>query len=79
MRRLLALLVVPLTIAPAMADTLFISKEKDNTVTVLDSETLKVVKTIPTGKRPRGLAISPDFKEVFVCVGDDDRERRGEA
>ena len=35
--------------APALAATIFISNEKDNTVTVLDSETLKIVKTIPIG------------------------------
>ena len=39
---------------PARAATIFISNEKDNTVTVLDSETMAVVKSIPTGARPRG-------------------------
>ena len=77
MRRLLAMLVLPLSLCgPAAADTIFITNEKDNTVTVLDSETLKTIKTIPTGKRPRGIAITPDFKEVLVCVGDDDQARR---
>ena len=51
-----------LSLTPASAGTLFISNEKDNTVTVIDSETLKVVKTIPTGLRPRGMVLTPDFK-----------------
>ena len=74
MHRLIAMLVLPcLTWVPAAADTIFVTNEKDNTVTVLDSETMKVVKTIPVGKRPRGIAITPDKKEVLVCVGDDDQ------
>jgi YVTN family beta-propeller protein len=55
------------------ADTIFVSNEKDNTVTVLDSETMQVIKTIPTGLRPRGIVMSPDFKELLVCAGDDNR------
>lgn len=55
------------------ADTLFVSDERDNTVTVIDSATLKVIKKIPVGRRPRGIVIAPDFKEVLVCAGDDNR------
>lgn len=57
----------------ALADTIFVSNEKDNTVTVLDAKTLDIIKTIPTGLRPRGIVITPDFREVLVCVGDDNR------
>ena len=57
----------------AMAGKIFVSNERDNTVTVLDSETLKTIKVIPTGRRPRGSVITPDFKEVVVCIGDDNR------
>src|SRR5262245_37809361 len=56
----------------ANASQLFISNEKDNTVTVLDSETMKPVKVIKTGARPRGIRITPDFKWVLVCTGDAD-------
>ncbi|HQU51159.1 MAG TPA: hypothetical protein PLM09_18870, partial [Casimicrobiaceae bacterium] len=63
------LLAAPL---PAHALLIFVTNEKDNTVTVLD-ESLKVVKTIETGLRPRGIRITPDFKEVLVCIGDDNR------
>ena len=65
----LLLLAAPL---PANALTIFVTNEKDNTVTVLD-ETLKVIKTIETGLRPRGIRITPDYKEVLICIGDDNR------
>ena len=61
------------TTAPATAATLFVTSERDNTVTVLDSKTLRVEKVIPVGTRPRGIAITPDYREIFVCIGDDDR------
>src|SRR5262249_1198036 len=65
----LLMLVLPGT---AHAGRLFISNEKDNTVTVLDTGTLTQVKVIPVGARPRGIRITPDFRWVLVCVGDDD-------
>ena len=56
-----------------LAATLFVTSERDNTVTVLDSNTLAVKKVINVGTRPRGIAITPDYREIFVCIGDDDR------
>ena len=65
-------LAIALLTTPAEAYQLFISNEKDNTVTVLDSTNMQPVKVIKTGRRPRGIRITPDFKEVLVCAGDDD-------
>ena len=56
----------------AFALTIFVSNEKDNTVTVIDGKTLEVIKTIPTARRPRGIIASPDGKEVYVAAGDGD-------
>ena len=49
---------------PTTADAyqLFISNEKDNTVTVLDSTTMQPIKLIKTGARPRGIRITPGFQ-----------------
>ncbi len=58
--------------APAFAMKIFVSNEKDNTVTVVDGDTLEVIKTIPTARRPRGIIASPDGKEVYVAAGDGD-------
>ncbi|MGC2342315.1 MAG: hypothetical protein WA453_12185 [Methyloceanibacter sp.] len=52
------------TPVPAVALQIFVSNEKDNTVTVIDGKTLEVIKTIPTARRPRGIIASPDGKEV---------------
>src|SRR3977135_3266510 len=58
--------------APAYAETIFVSNEKDNTITVVDGKTLQVIKTIKVSRRPRGVVLSPDFKELFVAAGDGD-------
>ena len=52
--------------------TIFVSNEKDNTITVLDGETLEVVKTVKTERRPRGIILGPDYNELFVAAGDGD-------
>lgn len=58
--------------APAFAYNVYVSNEKDNTVTVLDSQSRKVIHTIKVGQRPRGITISHDGKYVFLCASDDD-------
>jgi len=58
---------------PAAAYKVFISNEKENTVSVIDSEKLEVVHTIKTGNRPRGIILSKDGKWVIVATSDDNR------
>ncbi len=48
---------------PAQAGKLFISNERDNTVTVLDSNTFEKIATVETGRRPRGLITSRTAKK----------------
>ena len=53
--------------------TIFVSNEKDNTVTVVDGETLRGrSRPSKSARRPRGIMLSPDFKELFVAAGDGD-------
>jgi YVTN family beta-propeller protein len=47
-----AVVVALLFTSPAMATTIFVSNEQGNTVTVIDSKTLKTIKTIPVSRRP---------------------------
>ena len=54
----------------ARATELFVTNEVDDTVTVLNGETYKVIATIPTDQRPRGIVATPDHKYVLVCDGD---------
>ena len=57
---------------PAPAFTVYVSNEKDNTVSVVDSTTMAVVRTLNVGQRPRGITISKDGKFVYLCASDDD-------
>src|SRR5262245_66565805 len=50
----------------------YVSNEKSNTVTIIDTAKLEVVKTIKVGQRPRGIGLTKDGKYILVCVGDDD-------
>ncbi|MCA1493947.1 YVTN family beta-propeller repeat protein [Ensifer sp. NBAIM29] len=57
---------------PASAYMVYVSNERDNTVSVVDSTTMEVVRTIDVGQRPRGITISHDGKLIYLCASDDD-------
>src|SRR5215207_5176180 len=48
--------------------TVFVTNERDGTISVIDAGTDKVVDTIQTGGRPRGIKISADGKFAYVAV-----------
>ena len=56
---------------PAAAYTVYVTNEKDNTITVIDSEKLEVINTFKVGQRPRGIIMSKDGKWLIVCTSDD--------
>jgi PQQ-dependent catabolism-associated beta-propeller protein len=65
--------VVGLLAAPAAhAYIAYTSNERDNTMSVVDIDKGKVIRTVPTGQRPRGILVTPDGKNILVCDGDDD-------
>lgn len=70
---LLGLSLLLASAAPAMAYMAYASNEKDNTISVIDLSTRKVVKTVPTGQRPRGMDLTSDGKRLLVCEGDSNR------
>jgi YVTN family beta-propeller protein len=47
---------------------IFVSNEKSGDVTVINGSDSKVVATIPVGKRPRGIQVSPDGRTVYVAM-----------
>ena len=47
-----------LTSSTALAHWVYVSNEKDDTVSVIDTETNEVVKTFQVGQRPRGITLS---------------------
>src|SRR3979409_1848499 len=57
---------------PAGAFIAYVSNEKGNTVSVIDTDKWAVIKTIKVGQRPRGIEFTRDGKFVLVAVGDDD-------
>jgi PQQ-dependent catabolism-associated beta-propeller protein len=58
--------------APSHAYTAYISNEKSNTISVIDTDRFEVIKTVKVGQRPRGITVTKDGKFVLVAVGDDD-------
>ena len=46
---------------------LYCTNSRSNTVTVVDCNSLEVVKTIEVGNRPRSLAWSPTHSRMFVA------------
>ena len=56
---------------PAAAYTAYVTNEKDNSLTMIDTNTLEVIKTVKIGQRPRGIVMSKDGKWVIVCMSDD--------
>ena len=46
----------------------YVSNERDGTVTVINTQTDRVVTTIDVGARPRGIRSSPDGKLVYVAL-----------
>ncbi|TDN20317.1 hypothetical protein CEE78_11945, partial [Lactobacillus crispatus] len=63
-------------VSPARAVMAYVSNEKGNTVTVIDTDTWKVTATIKVGQRPRGIEFARDGRFVRVAVGDDDTVQR---
>jgi len=57
---------------PAAAYTVYVSNEKDNTITVLDGKKMEVTGTIKVGNRPRGITMTKDGKHLLICASDDD-------
>jgi len=61
----LLLFAVPLC---AQAGRAYVSNEDGNSVTVIDTDRGEVIATVDVGKRPRGLKVSHDGRQLFVAV-----------
>jgi PQQ-dependent catabolism-associated beta-propeller protein len=73
MRWLAALALVVVTSSEASAELrVFVTNERSDDVTVIQADTGTVLKTIAVGKRPRGVAASPDGKRVYVANSNSD-------
>ncbi len=68
---MIALLASLLVATPAPAYTVFVTNEKDGTVSIIDSAKLEVVRTVKVGQRPRGITLTKDHRWLLVCASDD--------
>jgi len=69
----LALLALALAATgPALAGAAYVTNEKGDSVSIIDTAKMQTTKTVAIGQRPRGLALSKDGAFLFVCLGDDD-------
>jgi PQQ-dependent catabolism-associated beta-propeller protein len=67
-------------LATILAAHLFVTNERAGTVQVIDTNTDRVIATAKIHDRPRGLALSPDGKRLYVAVSwwrDGKRPRTG--
>src|SRR6266550_8793130 len=71
-RLLIGIAVTVVAVQQAKAYLAYVSNEKSNTVSVIDTNKRAVIRTIKVGQRPRGIAFTKDQKFVLVAVGDDD-------
>lgn len=59
------------TLHAEAVDRVFVTNEKSNDMTVINSKTLEVETTVPVGNRPRGIHLSPDGKELYIAIGNE--------
>ena len=52
------------------AKMVFVSNEGSDTITIIDSNKLEIIKTISTGGRPRDMRISPDKRFLYVATSE---------
>ena len=71
-RALCVAALLPLLGGQAFAVSAYVTNEKGNSITILDVDRMEAIKTFPVGKRPRGIALSPDGARLYVCTSDDD-------
>src|SRR5262245_32258555 len=50
------------------AVTVYVTNEASGDLTVIDASNNKVIATVPLGKRPRGIQITPDRTRIFVAL-----------
>ncbi len=60
---------------PSLAGKAFVSNERGNTVSVINTDTWEVEIEFPAGNRPRGITVSPDGTKLYICASDDNLVR----
>jgi YVTN family beta-propeller protein len=68
MRSLLIVASMVMPVHARAAPLLYVSCEDSGELAVVDTATATAIATWPAGKRPRGLAVAPDGKHLFVAL-----------
>src|SRR5262245_60832763 len=68
---MIVLLASLLVATAARAYTVYVTNEKDGTVSIIDSAKLEVVRTVKVGQRPRGVTLTKDHRWLLICASDD--------
>lgn len=61
------------SVSAAPTGRIFVTNERGDSVSVINGETLEVEATIEIGDRPRGIGLSPDGKELYVAVSEENK------
>jgi PQQ-dependent catabolism-associated beta-propeller protein len=81
MTRAIVLVLFAIAFSPSLsAARLFVTNERSGTVQIIDTKTDRVIAAVKLGDRPRGVALSPDGKRLYVAVSwwrDGKRPRTG--
>src|SRR5438552_1696406 len=46
----------------------YVTNESSGDLSIIDGSTLEVIATVPLGKRPRGIHVSPDGRTIYVAL-----------
>ncbi len=65
---LLSSLFFTLTACAQLSSVIYVTNEDSNSVTMISGDTHEVIATIPVGKRPRGIKVSPDGSVFYVAL-----------
>jgi PQQ-dependent catabolism-associated beta-propeller protein len=63
---------------PSPGPRVYVSNERDGTISVIDAATDEVVDTLEVGSRPRGILVSPDNEQICVALSKPADGRAGE-
>lgn len=58
----------PLLEFPDSGSLIYVTNEDSNSVSIIASATQSVISTIPVGKRPRGIKVTPDGRRFYVAL-----------
>ncbi len=67
----LALMALPVPSQATGTGRIFVTNEGSDSVSVINGKTLEVEQTLSIGKRPRGIGLSPDGRELYVAASED--------